>query len=164
MTLNLAPDLELLVNFSEKDLTFKILIPLFYALGFEKVDYHGFVDYKLLSGYYMQADVGIVNFLPDPNHINAMPNKLFEYMAAGLPIISSNFPLWKGIVEGNQCGITVNPLKPEDIAKAIVCFHNNPKLRKKMGKNGRQSVIEKYNWDKENKKLFQVYEALSKWK
>ena len=44
----------------------------------------------------------LVTFLKTPNHIDAQPNKMFEYMSAGLPIITSNFPLWREIVEGND--------------------------------------------------------------
>jgi glycosyltransferase involved in cell wall biosynthesis len=85
---------------------------------------------------------------------------MFEYMAAGLPVIASNFPLWKEIIEGNHCGIYVNPLKPKEIAKAIEYLIKHPKEAKRMGENGRKAVLEKYNWENESKKLLKIYEEL----
>ena len=81
-------------------------------------------------------------------------------MAAGLPVIASNFPLWKEIVEGNKCGLIVNPLDPEEIARAIEYLINHPDEARRMGKNGRRAVLEKYNWENESKKLLKLYEGL----
>ena len=82
-------------------------------------------------------------------------------MAAGLPIIASNFSLWKEIIEGNHCGICVNPLDPKEIARAIEYLIEHPEEAKKMGENGRKAVLEKYNWENESKKLLDVYKGLS---
>jgi len=128
--------------------------------GFEKVEHLGWVDSHAIPDLLRKADAGIVCFLPEPNYIKSMPIKLFEYMEASLPIIASNFPLWKKIVEGNKCGVCVDPLKPKNIAEAIEYLMEQPVLRKKMGKNGRQAVLEKYNWEKEAIKLLAVYENL----
>jgi len=89
-----------------------------------------------------------------------MPNKMFEYMIAELPIIASNFLLWREIVEKNNCGICVNPLDPKEIAEAIEYLIEHPDEARKMGENGRKAVLEKYNWEKESKKLLKIYEEL----
>jgi glycosyltransferase involved in cell wall biosynthesis len=128
--------------------------------GFKKVEYLGWVKPYKIPNLLGRHDAGIVCFLPEPNHINAMPNKIFEYMAAGLPIIASNFPLWKEIVEGNGCGICVNPLNPEEIAGGIEYLMQHPSLREEMGENGRRAVVEKYNWEMEGKKLVDLYDQL----
>ena len=130
--------------------------------GFRKVDYLGKVDFKKVPYYYNLSGMGIICFLPEPNHINSVPNKLFEYMAAGLPIAASNFPLWKKIVGRNNCGICVDSLKPKEIAGAIKYLRDNPKKAKEMGENGRRTVLEKYNWKNEGKKLLSIYEKLAK--
>ena len=85
---------------------------------------------------------------------------MFEYMATGLPVIVSNFPLWKEIVEDNKCGITVNPLDPQEIARAVEYLCSNPELMEKMGRNGRKTVMGKYNWGNESKILLSVYSSL----
>ncbi len=132
--------------------------------GFEKVEYLGWKDQNDIPEFLSKADVGIICFMPEPNHIKAMPNKLFEYMAAGLPVIASNFPLWKEIVECNKCGICVDPLEPMEIAKAIKYLMEHPRVRKEMGENGRAAVLEKLNWEKETEKLLALYEVLLKGK
>jgi glycosyltransferase involved in cell wall biosynthesis len=128
--------------------------------GFEKVDYLGYISLEKIPVLMSKANVGMVCFLPEPNHINAMPNKLFEYMAAGLPVIASNFSLWKEIIAGNNCGICVNPLEPKEIARAVEHLMANPEEAKKMGENGRKAVLEKYNWENEAKKLKVLYRKI----
>jgi len=90
--------------------------------------------------------------------------KMFEYMSAGLPVIASDFNSWREIIEGNNCGICVNPLDPKEIADAIKYIINNPKEAKQMGENGKKAILEKYNWSIEEKKLFRVYNKLLKGK
>ena len=99
---------------------------------------------------------------PFPNHINAQPNKMFEYTSAAIPVIGSDFPLWKEIIQGNNCGICVNPLEPNQIAKAIEWMTKHPAEAEAMGKNGRNAIEEKYNWEKESKTLISIYKSLSK--
>jgi len=128
--------------------------------GFGKVEYLGWVDSKKIPEILAKADAGLVCLHPISNYITGLPVKLFEYMFAKLPVIASNFPLWKEIVEGNNCGICVNPLDPEEIAEAIRYLIEHPDEARKMGENGRRAVLEKYNWEKESEKLLRLYEEL----
>jgi len=79
-------------------------------------------------------------------------------MSAAIPVIGSAFPLWKEILEGNNCGICVDPLNAEEISEAVNKIINDPELAEKMGENGRKAVKEKYNWDVEKKKLLELYD------
>lgn len=128
--------------------------------GFSRVELLHWVPYEEVYRYLSKAHIGLILFHPLPNHIESMPNKLFEYMSVGLPIIASNFPLWKEIVEGNKCGITVDPLNPKEIAQAIEYLLGHPEVRQEMGQNGRRAVMEKYNWENEAKKLLALYRQL----
>ena len=85
---------------------------------------------------------------------------MFEYMSAGIPVIASNFPLWQDVVEGNDCGVCVDPMKPESIAKAIDYLVASPDRACEMGKNGKNAVLAKYNWPVEEAKLLNFYDAL----
>src|SRR5690606_8631941 len=80
--------------------------------AWSKVIYHGLLSRRELGRLYRNARVGLVLFLPFPNHVNAQPNKLFEYMSQGIPVVASNFDLWREIVEGGECGICVDPNSP----------------------------------------------------
>jgi len=130
--------------------------------GYRRVRFLGWMQPEDVYAHLAKADIGLVCLHPEPRFIVAWPVKLFEYMAAGLPVVASNFPLWKEIVEGNECGLTVDPLNPKEIAQAIEYLLGHPELRQKMGENGRRAVVEKYNWEKESNELLALYERLLK--
>lgn len=128
--------------------------------GWDKVDALDFLSREEVRDLLTASVAGLVTFLPIPNHIDAQPNKMFEYMSAGVPVIGSNFPLWKQIIEGNKSGLCVDPLDPQAIAKAIDYLVAHPEEAEQMGRNGQRAVHEKYNWNIEEKKLLDFYATL----
>lgn len=128
--------------------------------GWPHVDDHGWLDRAGVQSALQRAVAGLVLLHPTPNHIEALPTKLFEYMAAGIPVIASDFPLWREIVLGNRCGFCVDPMDPAAIARAIdFCVLNRDQARE-MGANGRRAVWEHYNWLNEEKSLRHLYANL----
>lgn len=127
-----------------------------------KVNELGFLNRQQVNEVLAKSRAGLVTLHPVINYIDALPVKMFEYMAAGIPVIASNFPLWRDIVEGNQCGICVDPLDPKAIGEAIQYLNDLPLEAEQMGKNGRQAVEQKYNWSIEEQKLLKLYKELSK--
>jgi glycosyltransferase involved in cell wall biosynthesis len=128
--------------------------------GWQRVDYRGQIPYQDMCKWLQSAAVGLVCNQPVYSYDHALPNKLFEYMAAGLPVIASHFDIWKKIVAGNECGIVVNSTKPQEIAEAIDYLIERPDLRRIMGQNGHKAVRDEYNWDMESPKLLQMYEEV----
>jgi glycosyltransferase involved in cell wall biosynthesis len=128
--------------------------------GWSAVNELGFVSRPEMRDVLARSLAGIVTFLPEPNHIAAQPNKMFEYMSAGIPVIASNFPLWREIVEGNECGLCVDPLDPSAIAAAIDHLVDDPDRARRMGENGRRAVQERFNWSVEERSLLRLYEEL----
>lgn len=128
--------------------------------GWQSVNQLGLLSRSKVAQEMSQSKAGLVTFHNMPNHINSQPNKMFEYMAAGIPVITSDIPLWKEIIESNNCGIAVNPMNPEEIADAIKYIIQNPREAEKMGKNGRFAVVNKYNWAKEEEKLLIIYKKI----
>ena len=126
-------------------------------LLWKKVNEFGFLNRKNSDKILKNSIAGLVVFLPEPNHVSAQPNKLFEYMNAGLPVIASNFPLWREVIEGNNCGICVDPNNPRAIGNAIQYLFENKNQAKQMGKNGLEAIKKKYNWRTEEKKLLKLY-------
>lgn len=128
--------------------------------GWSSVDELGWLDRDGVRAVLERSVAGVVTFHPLPNHIDAQPNKMFEYMSAGIPVIASHFPLWREIIEGNDCGLCVDPMDTKAIAEAIDFLVRNPDRAQCMGKNGRKAVEVKYNWKIEGKKLLNLYEDL----
>ncbi|MBK9192777.1 MAG: glycosyltransferase family 4 protein [Crocinitomicaceae bacterium] len=144
-------------NFGEAGLQEKLIM----AKGWEKVRYLGFLDRKQVQDVYNQSKLGMVTLHPTINYLDSLPVKMFEYMAAGIPVIASNFPYWKEIVEKNNCGVCVDPLNPEEISQAITYLLEHPEVSKQMGENGLIAVNEKYNWNAEKAKLIKFYTSIN---
>jgi glycosyltransferase involved in cell wall biosynthesis len=128
--------------------------------GWTNVDFIDWVARQDLPPFFSRAVAGLVTFHPIPNHIHSQPNKLFEYMEAGLPVIASNFPLWRQIIEKYDCGILVDPLNPLEISDAMRWILDHPEEAIKMGARGREAVLREFNWDAESLKLTECYERL----
>lgn len=134
--------------------------------GWEKVNFFGSIErnsvHKII---YSESLIGMVllDYIPlcKGKVGNLSNNKFFEYMMAGMPIICTDFILWKEIVEVNNCGICVNPNNINEITQAIKYLIENPKIAKEMGDNGRKAIEKKYNWDLEEKKLISMYKSIS---
>ena len=130
--------------------------------GWSQVVPCGHVSRKEALAIKQKAFAGIVTFLPFPNHINAQPNKIFEYMASGIPVIGSNFPMWKELIELQELGVCVDPKDPKAIGDAIEYLRTNPTRAKSMGARGKQRVKDTYNWSVEEEKLVRYYTEILK--
>jgi glycosyltransferase involved in cell wall biosynthesis len=125
-----------------------------------KVDELGFLNRTAVNEALSKSKAGLVVLHPLVNYLDALPVKMFEYMAAGLPVIASDFPFWREIIESNSCGMCVDPQKPSDIAYAIQYLVDNTEQARVMGENGRKAIEMKFNWSIELKKLLSLYESL----
>lgn len=130
-------------------------------LGWQSVLHLGILNRQGIRDLYCSSCAGLVLFHPEPNHVDSMPNKIFEYMAAGLPVIASNFALWKEIIEQGQCGICVDPTDHREVVHSIRWILNHPEQAQQMGLNGKKLVEQKYNWGAEEQKLIKLYLSLS---
>jgi len=124
------------------------------------IDYQGIVHPRSVYSHYAGALAGLILYHPYPNHIEATPTKLFECMACGVPVIASDFPLWRRIVHEQGCGLVVDPLNVPQVADAIIYLIEHPEEAKKMGRRGRELAEKKYNWESESKKLVLLYQRL----
>jgi glycosyltransferase involved in cell wall biosynthesis len=127
-----------------------------------KVKFIPWVPYEEKERLSSQAAMGVITYLPCANNTSCLPNKLFDYMLVGLPVVASAFPLYREVVEPNRCGLTVDPTRPEAIARALDYLIEHPDEAKQMGENGRRAVLEKYNWERESQRLLQIYDVVLK--
>ncbi|PFR90090.1 hypothetical protein COK43_14035 [Bacillus cereus] len=110
--------------------------------------------------YYIKADVGLAILHPEKNYLQSLATKLFEYMAFGIPIVASNFPDWKALIENSRSGIAVDPLDVEMVADAICKIVTDKELSLQFGENGFRAYQKQYNWTIEENKLVNLYEKV----
>lgn len=122
-----------------------------------KVQYCGFLDREEVNELYANSICGLVVLRPTKAYVESLPVKMFEYMSAGIPVVASDFPYWKSIIDKEKCGICVDPLNVQAVSSAINLFLDNPKLAEEYGQRGKKAVLEQYNWEQETKKLLELY-------
>lgn len=155
---NVDAELYLAGNFSPESLELEVRN----HAAWHKVKYLGFLERKNVYQLMNSSVAGLVILHPLQSYIDSLPIKMFEYMSSGIPVICSDFEIWKSIVEQERCGICVNPLNVKEISDAMNFLLNNTEKSKLMGINGKKAVLEKYNWQVEEKKLLELYYKFSK--
>lgn len=123
----------------------------------ENVTLYGRMQYKDIWNFYQQADIGLCLLHPTPNNLNSHSTKLFEYMAAELPIIATDFPDFIDILTTNNCGKTGDIFNAEVLADLVLEMDADKKMLEDMGRNGRVAFDKFYNWKNEEKKLIAIY-------
>jgi len=129
--------------------------------GWKRTDYAGWQNRQGLLDLLARARIGVVPFLSTGWHMDIQPIKLFEYMIAGLPIVSSNLPRLRAVVQEVQCGILVEPGQPEAFAEAIQWLLEHPAEAQAMGERGRQAVLQTYNWNSQARLLLDLYRRVT---
>jgi glycosyltransferase involved in cell wall biosynthesis len=93
--------------------------------------------------------VGLALLLPEPNFTKSLPTKMFEYMALGLPVVVSNFPLWESIVKNHNAGAAVDPFDTGSASEAVRRLLSDQDLYASLSRNARQAA-QQYSWETEN--------------
>ncbi|KUO72800.1 MAG: glycosyltransferase WbuB [Desulfosporosinus sp. BRH_c37] len=120
----------------------------------------GKIAYEHVPNILALSSIALVPLLPTLNYRKAIPVKLLEYMAAGLPVIGSRFGYIEEIITKNQCGLLIEPGDPDSLAKAICALLENPKDTLTQGQNGWDAFQREYTWEKEQSKLLTLYERI----
>ncbi|WP_448189516.1 glycosyltransferase family 4 protein [Azospirillum sp. sgz301742] len=129
--------------------------------GWPRVDYRGRVDRAGVQRLLAESRVGLALYYPTQNYFDTQPVKLYEYMAAGIPVITADFPYHRGIVEKYGCGLCVPPTDTNAIAKAIQWMFDHAEEAEAMGRRGREAVKAHYNWANEERELMQLYDRVA---
>lgn len=110
-----------------------------------------------------KCHIGLILFQPVPA-FTYYPGenivKLFEYAGLGIPFIISDFPKLKEFVQLNGGGLNVDPTDPKKIARAIEQLYNDKTLYSKLSREGKEMVLTKFNWEKQEEKLMQAFSEL----
>ncbi len=128
----------------------------------ENIKFYGRMD--LIEGYALskKCKVGLAVLKPIKNYVKSYPTKIFEYMSIKLPVITSNFELYKNVVEKYKSGYCIDPISSEELADKIEILLKDENLVKRMGENGKKVITEKFNSKSEELKLYEIYEDVLK--
>ncbi len=123
-----------------------------------------FVPFSEITAFYARGGwtAGLALFPFNPHYVNKELTKFFEYMGAAIPVLCSNFPVWKELVEKRGAGLCVDPGQEDQVRAAITNLHANPREAAKMGQRGRAGVERHFRWAGEAKKLEKLYNRLMK--
>jgi glycosyltransferase involved in cell wall biosynthesis len=129
--------------------------------GWSRVRFHGILDQLSTYRVLRNARVGLICEYPLQTFLNAYPVKIFEYMGAGLPIIASDFPLWRELLSGLDCAIFIDPFDTRAIAQAIEYILTHPMEAEAMGRRGQVALTQEFNWHTQARKLVDLYSNLA---
>lgn len=128
--------------------------------GWGKVTELGFLNRKEVKENLMKSVAGLVVLEPTISYLDSIPVKMFEYMAAGIAVIASDFKYWRELIEDVDCALFVDPKKPLEISKAIETLINDREMSLRMGERGKDAVHKHFNWQNEETNLINFYEKL----
>lgn len=107
-----------------------------------------------------QCKVGLAVLKPIPNYLESYSTKTFEYLAISLPVITSDFDIYKNIFEKNNCGWCIDSTKPEVLADCLKEVFTNAKKVEEFTKNGYRYVHAHFSWEKDKERLIRFYSKI----
>lgn len=131
------------------------------ARGLTNVQLNGFVPFEEIPRHLATAGVGIMPWAATPQHLRgAQPSKLYEYLAARLPVVASDLPITREVIEGNGAGVLHAPSDPDDLVARLREVLDEPARAAEMGERGRAAFERKYNYEAAGQALIEMYERL----
>ena len=130
------------------------------SFGVRNVRFHGFMRADEAWPIVASCHVGLALLSRIPNYEHSYPSKIFEYMALGLPVITSDFDLYRSVVADNQAGFCVDPDDDAAVLAACVKLLEDGQLYNEMSEAGRHAAAQKYNWANEEAKLLALYQEM----
>lgn len=129
-------------------------------LGVEdRVNFMGWQPFDLVPSYIVQSDVGLVSHRATTHTNTTIPHKLFQYMSLNRPVVVSDCPPLKRVIQCIGGGLVFQAGDPESLAEALIRLAD-PVLRAKMGKSARQGVEGEFNWSHSAQVLRKLYASL----
>lgn len=129
--------------------------------GWNNTTFYGQVAPMTARDLLLGCRVGLVLFEDSQAHRDALPTKMFEYFAAGVPVVASDFPLWRTIIAEHECGLLVDQTSPAAVAAAVRRYADDSDLLRRHSENARRLAEEKLNWSAEAETLIGVYAAIA---
>jgi glycosyltransferase involved in cell wall biosynthesis len=124
------------------------------------VEITGWLRHEKMAVAMKSSLIGLVPLQPNEKYNHALPIKLLEYMACGLPVIAARLPLMERYVNDCGGGLLYDSTHPEELAHCVLELLADPERRRRMGENGLRAVQDRWNWEKMEGVLFGIYESL----
>lgn len=160
--LNSVPEATLLMIGSGSDNYVDSLKKMCVDLGIsDDVEFTGWVDFERIPSYINACDATLCTFASESLQSEyALPNKIFQSMFMGTPVVVSDLKAMRNVVEETNSGISFEAGCPSSLADALLKLHDDPELQEELGKNGRQAIKNKYNFGNEVENLIDLYERI----
>jgi len=127
---------------------------------YDLIDFVGWQPFEKIPSYIRASDVCLVPYNKNPHTDAALPHKLFQYMLEGKPVVVSSCKRLKRVIEETNSGLVFEAGNEKELADKIIDLYKNENLRRELGKNGKKAVQGRYNWQKESRKLINLYREL----
>lgn len=127
----------------------------------DRVSFAGKISKHEAENLISRSDLAVLPHVRSVQSDNSSPNKLFEYMAAGIPVLASNCISIKRVIDETDSGVTYVYDSPENLALKLRELYLDGGNLRLMGENGRKAVREHYNWENSAESLIQIYSSLS---
>jgi glycosyltransferase involved in cell wall biosynthesis len=131
-----------------------------YEFTKDNLVFFGYVSQTQAFAHAQEAVAGIALLKPVGDYADSYPTKLFDYMALGLPVLTSDLPLLRAVVEVHQCGFCVGATDAHALAEKMLWLIENPEAAAQMAHNGQEAVRQHYNWESEGRKLKSLYDLV----
>ncbi|HOA27991.1 MAG TPA: glycosyltransferase [Arachnia sp.] len=124
--------------------------------GDDQIEYLGMLPSTEVPGVVATGSVGLVFLKPLNNYVDSIPTKLFEYLAAGIPAVVSDFPWLRRLLRGHDCCVFVDTTTADAPAEAIRQLLADPAAAAEMGARGRRAIEDEFNFEAEVPALLAV--------
>ncbi len=125
------------------------------------VAFEGWQHPNRLLSYLQSAQVALSPLKRNLHHDTTYANKIFQYMACGVPLVVSDCTAQADLVVKEDCGLVFEALNPNDLAKKILSVYGDSARARALGEHGRRAVSARWNWDKTAADLLGLYRTLT---
>ncbi len=128
------------------------------------VEWAGWQPQDAIWSFIEASDICLVPHARNPHTDTTIPNKIFQYLMRGRPVIVSDCPPLRRIAEETGGGLVFTWNSPAELAERILRLYRDPEMRRGMAEAGRRAVLERFTWERTSGPLVELYRSLSRGK
>ncbi len=125
----------------------------------DRVRVDGYRSFPELGPYYASMDLGVILLDRRPNHERALPNKLFDYMAHGVPVLVPDYPAMRSVVRESECGWSLGSVERGALVEVLAEVQASDE-RVARGEHGRRAFLERFSWDRQQLTFSRIVDSV----